>query len=122
MDVCLVPLIMKKSRPGQMVSVLCSQALKNTLLDYLFENSTTIGVRMYAVKKAMLPRESIEVLTSFGSVHVKVAVLISGEHKWKTEFEEVSALADKNAMDYLTIKRQIDSEVETAIMQLYPPA
>ena len=95
MDVSITALIMKKSRPGQMISVMCADALKNTMLDYLFENSTTIGVRMYTVKKAMLPRESIELSTSYGPVHVKVAVLGSGERRWKTEFEEVRALAEK---------------------------
>jgi len=120
MDVSITSLIMKKSRPGQMISILCSDALKNTMLDYLFENSTTIGVRMHAVKKAMLPRESIEFSTSFGPVHAKVVVLGSGGRRWKVEFEELKVLAEKNAMDYLKMKRLIDAEVEAAFKKLFP--
>ncbi len=120
MDVSLSSIIMKKSRPGQNISVLCSPELKNVLIDYLFENSTTIGVREYAVKKTLLSRENMDIPTSFGSVPVKVARLESGERRWKVEFEAVRNMAEKQDMDYLKFKGIIDSEVEAALKRLFP--
>jgi uncharacterized protein (TIGR00299 family) protein len=119
MDVSLSSVIMKKSRPGHNICVLCSRELKNSLVDYLFENSTTIGLREYPVKKTMLPRENMNISTSFGPVAVKVATLDSGERKWKVEFDEVKALAEKHDMDYLNFKGLIDTEVEAALKRLF---
>ena len=117
MDVCFVPLVMKKSRPGQTISILCSYALQSRLVDYLFENSTTLGIRVFNVEKFSLARELRTINTSFGAVQVKIVQLKSGLRRWKTEFEHVQALAQENCLDYLTIKKLIDTEVAKSLSQ-----
>lgn len=115
MDVSLTPILMKKSRPGQCISVLCTKGLQEQITDYLFANSSTLGLRTYAVDKFMLPREVRLIKTSFGEVHVKLVSLKSGLRRWKTEFDDIKRLAESHSMEYFHLKQLVDVEVSAAI-------
>lgn len=110
-DVFLTPVVMKKSRPATKVSVLVDEKALDTITQTLFTSSTTIGVRIQAVEKRMLPRESREVITSFGKVRVKIVTLPGGETKWKSEHDDIVSLAAEHAMNYLELKRRVDEEI-----------
>lgn len=114
-DVFLTPMLMKKSRPGTKVTVLCAGDELDVLSEYLFSNSTTIGVRIHEVQKRMLPRTIEKLTTTHGEVRVKVASLPSGQHKWKVEHDDIMRLARESEFDYLELKRQIDLEVGAEI-------
>ncbi|HEY3342212.1 MAG TPA: nickel pincer cofactor biosynthesis protein LarC, partial [Anaerolineae bacterium] len=73
LDVILLPVQMKKQRPGVLLQVLSAPGMLQALLDILFRESTTIGVRTYEVTRYMLQRESVQVMTRYGPVRVKVA-------------------------------------------------
>ena len=65
-DVFLTPIIMKKSRPANMLSVLCSKNKAPEMKAIIFNNSTTIGVREYPVTKTVLERQEKEIETELG--------------------------------------------------------
>jgi hypothetical protein len=73
LDVFLTPIQMKKNRPAILLSVLSQPQHVPALLDCLWRETTTIGVRVSEVKRAALPREMVTVGTPFGAVKVKVA-------------------------------------------------
>ncbi len=73
LDVFAVPAQMKKNRPGQLVTVLCEPAKVDRLVELIFRETTTIGVRTYAVRRRCLERESVPVETSWGTIRVKVS-------------------------------------------------
>ncbi len=75
LDVTLISVYMKKSRPGVMLQVLARPEGMDQLLQIIFVKSTTIGVRSYPVTKHMLEREQVTVDTELGPVRVKVARL-----------------------------------------------
>ena len=110
-DVFLTPVVMKKSRPATKVSVLIREDALDTITQTLFASSTTIGVRIQSVEKRMLPRESREVITSFGKVRVKIVTLPGGGTKWKSEHDDIVSLAAGHAMNYLELKQKIDEEI-----------
>jgi hypothetical protein len=111
-DVFITPIIMKKSRLAHMISVLAQEQLVDSLVEVLFEESTTIGVRLHAVGKRMLSRSSVTVPTTFGDVQVKLVQLQrGGERRWKVEHEDVRRLALEHKLPYLTLRREIDAEV-----------
>ncbi len=114
-DVFLTPMLMKKSRPGTKVTVLCASEMLDVLCEYLFSNSTTIGVRIHEVQKRMLPRTIEKLSTTHGEVRVKVASLPGGQRKWKVEHDDIVRLASESELDYLELKRQIDLEIGAAI-------
>ncbi|MFO0576726.1 MAG: nickel pincer cofactor biosynthesis protein LarC [Polyangia bacterium] len=71
-DVWLVPVHMKKGRPGVIVGVLCDPGLRPALTARLLRESTTLGVRSYEVERSILLREHVTVSTPFGAVAVKL--------------------------------------------------
>jgi uncharacterized protein (TIGR00299 family) protein len=95
LDVLVLPVQMKKQRPGVLLQVLSAPEMLSALLDILFRESTTIGVRTYAVTRYMLQRESVQVMTRYGSVRVKVARQGARVVNIAPEYEDCRALAQR---------------------------
>jgi uncharacterized protein (TIGR00299 family) protein len=110
-DVFITPIVMKKSRPGARVSILCDPALGTALLEVVFNHSSTIGVRVHEVQKLMLPRESLQVETRLGPVPVKRVRLPGGRTRWKLEHDAVAAIAEAQGRDYLGTRRVLERDV-----------
>ena len=115
LDVYLTPIIMKKARPATKVSVLCAPERTAEMQAILFENSTTIGVRVVEVSKRMLPRETLTVETSLGPVSIKTVELSDGTRRWKLEHDEVASLAGQAGLSYLAASRQLNAEVSAQL-------
>jgi len=64
---------MKKNRPGVLVSILCRPEDREAMLELLFAETPTLGVRSHKVLRRALERESVTVETEFGRIAVKVA-------------------------------------------------
>ena len=73
LDVSLTPVQMKKNRPGVALSVITSREQVEKLLSILFEESTTLGVRVTETRRLSLPRSIHPVKTKFGEIRIKVA-------------------------------------------------
>jgi uncharacterized protein (TIGR00299 family) protein len=76
-DVTLTPTMMKKNRPGIVMTVLAEPAARDRLAAIIFAESTTIGVRFHQVSRLKLDRKIIIAETRFGPIQVK----ISGGHE-----------------------------------------
>ncbi len=72
LDVTLIPVVMKKSRPAVLLQVLAVPAQERRLVSVILEESSSLGVRSYAVTRHELRRELREVPTRFGEVLVKI--------------------------------------------------
>jgi uncharacterized protein (TIGR00299 family) protein len=92
LDVFVTNVLMKKSRPGLLLSVLLEQELLDKALDYIFRATSTIGIRYYPVKRVALERESKIKSTGAGEVRFKEVLLPDGSKK---EFPEFSDIKDK---------------------------
>ena len=75
LDVYLTPVVMKRSRPGTVLTALAPPELADRLADMLFRETTTIGVRWSEVRRRRLPRELVRLPTSLGPVTFKVSTL-----------------------------------------------
>jgi uncharacterized protein (TIGR00299 family) protein len=73
LDVTWTPTIMKRGRPGGILKVLVSWERKEEILRTMLEESTTIGVRMYRVRRKCLERDVQRVETPWGPVTIKVS-------------------------------------------------
>lgn len=71
LDVYTTAIQMKKQRPGILLTILCGHAEQAGLLDLVFTESTTFGVRAYEARRTMLERSVQEVETAYGPVRVK---------------------------------------------------
>ena len=92
-DVWLTPVLMKKNRPGTLLSVLCAPTLASVLSERLLLETTTLGVRRYAVERTALVRETTRVATRYGEVAVKVAHHRGQPLRGKPEYEDCRRLA-----------------------------
>jgi uncharacterized protein (TIGR00299 family) protein len=112
-DVYVTPIVMKKSRSAQCISVLCSAAQADALSDVLLNQSTTIGLRQMPFDKRVLPRQMRSIETQFGSVRVKEVTQPNGELRWKLEHEDVLEIAARSADgDYQSLRKIIEKEIE----------
>jgi uncharacterized protein (TIGR00299 family) protein len=98
LDVAMIPVQMKKSRPGTILHVLASPGSVDDLLTIIFSESTTIGARTYTVTKRMLQRETQTVETAWGPVRVKIARLGGRVTNIAPEYEDCRALARQHGI------------------------
>ena len=109
-DVFLTPIIMKKSRPANTLSVLCKQSLLAEVKAIIFNNSTSIGVREYEVSKTMLGRYEKEIETELGKVRVKCSSFEGHEVQVKPEFEDVKHLAVQHGLSLGDVEKIIQKK------------
>jgi uncharacterized protein (TIGR00299 family) protein len=97
LDVCTVPVQMKKGRPGHLLQVLAPPNRWEKLERLIFEETTTIGVRHYSAQRSALERELVTVETPLGAVAIKVSKLDGKVVNFTPEFEDCARIArEKN--------------------------
>lgn len=103
LDVYYTPIVMKKSRPATLVSVLAEPAQVEALSEILFRETSTLGVRIKEVARRCLDREWREVATEYGAVRVKVARLRGEVVTAAPEYEECKRLAAARGVPVKTV-------------------
>ena len=120
LDVTLTPVIMKRGRPGIVLSVLADPAKVESVLRVLFAETTTLGVRVQEVARRLLAREMTEVPTRFGPVRVKVAKA-SGRHrplKARPEYQDCKRIAEQTGLPLRKVVRQVEDEVARVLRRM----
>ncbi len=104
LDAYLTPVVMKKGRPGVVLSVLCAPADAERLRGLLFAETTTLGVRTSEVVRHCLPREIKTVQTPYGEIRIKVARWEGGA-KAAPEYEDCRRAAQTGEIPLLEVYR-----------------
>ncbi|WP_238948272.1 nickel pincer cofactor biosynthesis protein LarC [Clostridium sp. YIM B02569] len=107
LDVFKTPIFMKKGRPGIKLSVLISEKIEKDILDIVFEETTSIGVRKYKFEKIMLNREFSKVETQYGEVTIKKSYYKGNLVKYKPEYEECKKIAKENNITMEKVYREV---------------
>ena len=94
-DVFLTPVIMKKSRPGTLLTVLCDANRRNGLVEIILRETTTIGVRFYEVGRVTMKREIQQIQTRYGKLKMKVSSFGGGVSRSMPEYEDCRRLSQK---------------------------
>jgi pyridinium-3,5-bisthiocarboxylic acid mononucleotide nickel chelatase len=110
-DVFINPIIMKKSRPAIIFSVLSSQAKKDKLIKIILNETSSIGLRTYDVTKHMLEREIIEFHSSFGKVKIKKSWSGKDIIKFKPEYEDCRRIAIERNLSLMDVINTIQKEI-----------
>jgi uncharacterized protein (TIGR00299 family) protein len=111
-DAHLVPVIMKKGRPGVLLSVLAEPSRARELAGMVLAETTTLGVRMHAVVRRTLARSQREVMTGYGPVRVKVvAAAGGGRERCIPEYEECKRIALERAIPLIEVYRHLEGEL-----------
>jgi hypothetical protein len=111
-DAYLIPMVMKKGRPGILLSALVDRVKMDAVLAVLFKETTTLGVRIQAIERRKLRRELRQVETSFGIVNVK-AVVNDGVEHLRPEFEDCRRIASERQIPLIEVFRILESELRS---------
>lgn len=108
LDVFSVPVQMKKSRPGALLTVLAKTEDANRLTKLIFAETTTLGVRRREEQRQTLSRRWETVDTTWGPVRIKIANMNGSVSNYAPEFEDCRALAEAH---HVPLKRVIEEAV-----------
>jgi hypothetical protein len=114
LDVTCTPIQMKKNRPGLLVSVLCTPETSEALAQMLFEQTTTIGVRIYEARRKVLDRQLVSVETPYGPVKIKVARREGKVLNVAPEYEDCQRLATEKGVPL----KQVMMAAQAAYLQV----
>jgi len=95
LDVWIEPIYMKKNRPAFKLCVLCDKKLEPEVIDMIFSETTTLGIRREAVKRYTALRKIKKVRLPYGEVQIKVGIYHGKEVTISPEFESCKKLAEK---------------------------
>lgn len=107
LDAWTIPIGMKKSRPGVLLSCLCREGKREELLRCLFRHTTTLGVRERRCTRTALARTTETAHTPYGDVRVKVSQGWGGT-KRKAEYDDLASLAKENGVSLREIRDSIE--------------
>jgi len=103
LDAFLTPIVMKKGRPGALLTVLARAADADGLEAILFAETGTLGVRRRECQRTTLRRRHESVCTPFGEVRVKVSERDGAERAWP-EYEDCAAAARKAGVSLRSVQ------------------
>ncbi|MDE0486846.1 MAG: nickel pincer cofactor biosynthesis protein LarC [Nitrospira sp.] len=97
LDVCMTPTIMKRNRPGIILTVLAHPERAGRLTQLLFHETTTLGVRSQLMSRTTLPRSMQTIRLPQGRVRVKT-IRVGKAIKHRPEFQDCQAIANKTGV------------------------
>ena len=95
-DATLAPVIMKKGRPGNVLSVLAPRDQAEAVLAVLFAETTALGVRIREAQRRVLPRRFTSVRVNGTDVRIKLADTRSGQSKAAPEYDDCKRVAEQS--------------------------
>lgn len=112
-DAYLTPIIMKKGRPAILLSVLTDSTKQDAVLDTIFRETTSIGVRIREVDRKKLTREIVVIDTAYGKIRVKVSKRGEEILTATPEYEDCRKIAEEKQVPL----KQVIEEVKAASSQ-----
>jgi len=108
-DAYLIPIIMKKGRPGVLLSVMTDKAKLESVVSIIYRQTTTIGLRIQHIGRRKLPRETMEVQTSLGPIRAKL-VIRDGKNVITPEFDECKRIARQTGRPLPEVMRILEHD------------
>jgi uncharacterized protein (TIGR00299 family) protein len=93
LDAWATPITMKKGRPALTLSALAELSSADAVASAMLRETTSLGVRRYAVGRIERPRKILDVETAFGKIAVKISGGPFGPPQIKPEFDACAAAA-----------------------------
>jgi uncharacterized protein (TIGR00299 family) protein len=107
LDVSVAPALMKKGRPGHLLTVMAARDRAAGLTDLLLRGSSTLGVRITETRRVIAERQVVEVATELGTARVKVKYLDGKAIEWAPEYEDARRLAQESGRELREVIRLV---------------
>jgi len=100
-DVTITPAITKKSRPTNLISVICDTDSMNSVLDLLFSETGTLGIRIRASERFIVPRSIVKTTITIQEKKFPIRYKIIGKDKnFKIESDDIKLIAESINKSY----------------------
>jgi uncharacterized protein (DUF111 family) len=106
LDVTLTSVLMKKSRPGTLLRVIARPEDRETLARVIFEETSTLGLRIHSAERRVKERHSVEITTPHGKVRMKIAE----NGSFAPEYEDCRKLARESGVPLKQILAEANLE------------
>jgi len=118
LDVCTVPVMMKKQRPGVILRVMAPPERQEEVLAILFQETTTLGARIGRVQRRVLERKILKLKSEYGiMVDIKLGIFAGNIVTVSPEYEQCRSIARRVGKPFKTVydrvKAQALQEVKT---------
>ena len=108
-DVHYMPAYMKKNRPAWVLNVICKKEEQDKLLEIIFRETTTIGVRYVEMERAVLDRKPCTVSTPYGEVKGKISYF-EGKERFSPEYESLAKMARETGKPLMELYRMAEQK------------
>ena len=113
LEVFLTPTIMKNSRPGIALTVLCNTD-NDKIFEIVFDQTTTLGIRIDRVKRLKLKRKSIKIDSPYGKIRTKI-VEYGNKKRFSLEYQDLKRIALKNKLPIRKLRTELNCFVQKQI-------
>ena len=107
LDVFTIPIVMKKSRPGTLICVLCDDADRQNMISTMFRYTSTLGIRENKCGRYVLDRTVSKVQTAYGDIRRKDASGY-GVKRSKYEYDDLARIAREQDLTISEIKEHLE--------------
>ena len=109
LDVFTMPIGMKKSRPGMILTVIGREGEKEKLAELLFRYTTTLGVRETRCERKTLERRIVTEETAYGPIRKKISQGY-GVVREKWEYEDLARIAKEQNLSLGQLRKQLEKK------------
>ncbi len=106
LDAFLTPVVMKKGRPGHLITLIAPPAERERLSALLLSRSSSIGVRFHVMARQTLPRHAASVMVAGHVIALKVVTLPDGGERAKPEADDVGAAARALSWSFARVQEE----------------
>lgn len=106
LDVFWIPVQMKQNRPGVLITVLCTKKKLEDIIQLLFTETTTFGLRYWEVTRRILNRKFKTIKTDYGKIKVKVGSYKGKVYTKAPEYKDCLRLSKKKK---IPVKKVLDA-------------
>ncbi|MBW2655933.1 MAG: DUF111 family protein, partial [Deltaproteobacteria bacterium] len=117
LDVCYIPVQMKKNRPGTQIEVMCRKEDLDTIVQILLTQTTSIGLRYHECERSFLLREKAFVETVYGKLQVKKVTNPDNSIRFVPEYDVAKKVAKEKKIPLKDVYTQIlfDADLSDSI-------
>jgi len=101
----------KKSRPGNLINLLCETKDKDKFVKFILEHTTSLGLRVSEVDRYETDRTFEEYSSSLGMLKIKFKYIDEKKHSFKVEYDDILKISRKTGLPVNTISKKLEYEI-----------
>lgn len=112
LDVWQETILMKKSRVGVQINVLCDLAEKENMIMTILKNSSSLGCRYQMISRRILSRKQVSFLYKNKEIRAKIHKNVDGENKIRIEHDSVVEFCQNSTDSYKEVLQNLQTAAE----------